>query len=304
MINTELLTLSFKETVPVRQKNLTKNTFLVVSFLNSKTYLSILEGVHSLSLKEIEFALFSFFNKYSPAFNLNFEQLDFSQPFFNITRAKEKIHPELLFCIEAIFINYFIENKKINLLENKINLLFTDKTDTTNIDSLLINQTHSPTIKVKMNHFDKSLLEKLSELIKKHPSLKLRIDSNRGFEVRDFLFFYQQLNELNKSEIKNHIEYFEEPLIQFNDYAYLQKLNIPIAFDESAPYFFEKKSSETLVIKPSLYGISTIFSLIKNSNHQVIISSCFEHQSALNSLHFLANQSLVNVHGIESKVID
>lgn len=298
MISTHTEILKYKRAVPVKNQQLTENHFLVINYKETLTKISVLPLIHKYSLKEIEYFIHSFFNHHEL---LKMAPL-FERPFFGLIKPLENLDPELLFIVESVLINVLIKNEEItppNLNEIKSNVLL-------NIHDEVSHYKDAQVIKVKIKSFNREILDYLLKCIEINPKVSFRFDSNKFFDLLSFLDFYELLKNSPYHEILKRIDYFEEPLKQFNDFDYLIKLHIPLAFDESAPYFFLHKTQtpKTLVVKPALFGISKTYELIKSTNHHIIISSCFEQDSVMNSLFFLASLLPMNVHGIESMVID
>ena len=134
-----------------------------------------------------------------------------------------------------------------------------------------------PVVKLKA---DSSLqLQVLRDLIRARPDVQLRIDGNRQLSLEQTLQLYTALPG-------EQIEYFEEPLRDYAEYASLwERENIPIALDEAlltpeGKELSEKEFVRAYVLKPTLLGgtheQNFWISRAKRNGANVIWSSCFE----------------------------
>lgn len=290
-------TLKFNRELPVRNKKMSSNLFLKVNYNNSETLLSTLIGVHECTLKEIEYGIRVFFNQHE----ISHSNISFDQLFFNMTETKNKFHPEIVFAIEAILLN----SLKLSLPTSF--LLTNELFDWSLANSgVAIKEKYQETqcLKIKINPKTDplELAAIFNTLFAANEKIKIRLDANRNFEISEILFFMNTLTSKCHFDLHQRIEYLEEPLKSSNDlYSFKKILKFPYAADESVKNYMLSSSSlvDVLVIKPALFGISDIYRFMKNEqDKKIIISSCYEHPSVLQSLSFLAALREHDYHGI------
>jgi len=298
--NTSYQVQSYKKPVSVRGHLMPTNNFLKVQFQGHDFFFSTITGLHEISLKELEHHLHDFFQSLSIE-QLNFHSLNFNQKYFGLIINEDSLHHEVLFAIEVLLLS-LIKNIDIN-------------------KDLLINQVYSSQVNVKeykntqclkLKISPKLMKENLSVLTSLHrenPHLIFRLDGNRQFELIDLLEFKHQLDQLPESStLIKKIDYFEEPLKNFYEsYLFLKNCPIPIALDESFKSYFRLDQkipfeNSIAVIKPALYGISSVYKWMnQNADSRVIISSSYEHPSVLYSLSFLGQLRPTEFHGLENQ---
>lgn len=176
------------------------------------------------------------------------------------------------------------------------------------------------TLKVKCSMADiPHLLQDLKVKKENFPevfeTLKLRIDGNTSWRPLDLQSFWTKLKEMN---LFSCIDYFEEPLENFQEYKKLLDNKTPIAHEEFLNEYLVQLKSEvshhsnsqapqrTLVIKPSQWSLSSLLEL--KSSHKglrIVLSSAFELPEALNALFFLASEMAPHeTHGLGAKIIE
>ncbi len=294
-ITSSFETLTYNRPVPVRGKVLTQNEFLKVTILGRDYYLCVLPGFHESTLMELAFKVKTFFTTYS----LDFSHIDFELRFFNLVKEDtflKTIQKEVLFNIEAILLD-MIRTTHPHLFSHEevlINELYRPR------DSLE-NFSKSTCLKIKI---DKNLLATRNLLIELHeinPQLIFRLDGNRQFELSEMIEFYQILKTHIPVSAFHNLDYIEEPFKNFYDTLLFEKrARLPIAIDESLEFFFDEPNlSWPAVIKPSLFGISSVIFWLRNHpDNRAIISSSFEHPTIMQGLYFLARKRLTEFHGL------
>lgn len=137
----------------------------------------------------------------------------------------------------------------------------------------------------------------------KGPPQKIRIDSNGQWERMELLNFYQDLNSLLSKKENLSLDYFEEPLKNYEDYQRLGDI-LPFTLEENLLRFLEYPqgiSPVGFVIKPSQQGIS-VTNTLKRLNKRIILSSAFEIPISLFSLNLLASELPDEIHGLSAKI--
>ncbi len=287
--------LSYQNPLSVRGTYITENEFLVVEFQDKKLFLSVLPGFHQSTLNEVKFMLERFLPKAS--FQL---PLISSQKGLGLIPKEElpSLDFELLFYLENAFFYFHSSEKSFNIHSNALSSLKDERTDF-----------ESDCVKIKFQSFDNALLlkEKMIQALTINPQLKFRIDANRTFELRELI----QLQEFLLKDIAlDHFDYFEEPLKNSSDLITYQKhSDILYALDETfhySPLWSLKYFSHLpIVLKPSLLGISKTAHYLENyPQTRFIVSSSYEHSSALLALKFLGNFRPDEFHGLSSVVSD
>lgn len=155
-------------------------------------------------------------------------------------------------------------------------------------------------IKIKMGRQPTDIeINLFFELLGKLPSDTIfRIDANRSWTM-------EKLKDVVRELPKDRIEYFEEPLINPQDYFSLA--DVPIAIDESilspiSQELLKLANVMAVVLKPSVIGgiKSTIEYVkdIKRMNKKAILSSTFESSIGLWAISSLADSD--NFHGLDT----
>jgi O-succinylbenzoate synthase len=167
---------------------------------------------------------------------------------------------------------------------------------------------HSKCIKIKISPTSVLKTKRLLiELNRCNPQLKFRLDGNRLFEFMDMQVFLKDLSDNLDQKIVSQIDYIEEPFKIFSELLMMEKISpFKFALDESFISFYSPTNAPFLmlnpiVIKPSLYGISSVYNWMRNNpQNRVIISSSFEHPSIMVGLSFLAKERPTEFHGLEN----
>lgn len=286
--------LNYKVPLSIRGTYLTKNEFLVVTYQDKQLLLSVLPGFHQSTLNEIKFILEHLLPKASLQ-----APLIASQKGLGLIEKEELVSlvHELLFFLEnALFYFHSSGDKSFHIQSNALTSL---KEDLSRFDS--------DCVKIKFQAFENPLLlkEKMIKALSLNPQLKFRIDANRSFDLHELL----RLQEFLLKEIpKDRFDYFEEPLKNSNDLITYQKhSDILYALDEtfhhSPAWCLKYFSHLPIVLKPSLLGISTTAQYLESyPQTRFIVSSSYEHPSALLALKFLGNFRLHEFHGLSSVV--
>lgn len=305
-ISTNYEILQYKEPVPVRGRLVSENRFLKVTLLGVDYFFSTLPGLHQSSLEEIAFKLNFFFLNYS----FNFNEINFSKKFFNLLTfdilADDFLHAiqsEQLFVIETLLLG-MIKKTHPGLFNN---------------NQFSINELYRPTLGPKAYSESKCLKIKISphsvsettivinELHAINPKLLFRLDGNRKFEFLDLIVFIDTLKKNIPESAFTQIDYIEEPFIVFYDtYLFQKRSPLKIAIDESFSTLINSLESNfpvntPVVIKPSLFGISTIYKWMQtHTKNRIIVSGSFEHPSVKIGLDFLASERPYEFHGLEN----
>lgn len=298
-IETSFTTLAYRSPVPVRGLIISENRFLKVRVLESDYYLSVLPGLHQASLEEINFKVKHFFSHYQ----LDFKNIDFSIKFFNLINTHDafldSIKEECLFNIEAILLGMLQKTHPSLFSHDAIamNLLYNDKDGTEfYLDADCIK------IKINPNNVQKTI-QVINELYQLNPEMIYRLDGNKRFELSELIVFEQVLKEGISPSAFSKIDYIEEPFKNFYDtFLFKKRSELTVAIDESYKNYMPVSDLIfPAVIKPSLIGISPVFSWLRfHQDNRAIISSSFEHPSVLVGLTFLARQRPNEFHGLEN----
>lgn len=303
-INYEIL--QYKEPVPVRGTLISENRFLKVTLLEVDYFFSTLPGLHQSSLEEIAFKLNFFFSNYS----LNFSEIGFSKRFFNLISSDILVDD---------FLNSF-QNEHLFVIETLL-LAMIKKTHPGlfNNNKFTINELYRPTLGplayseskcLKIKIAPNAVLETtkvINELHGLNKDLLFRLDGNRKFDLLDLIVFVEMLKKNIPESAFTQIDYIEEPLKVFYDTFLFQKRSpLKIAIDESFSTLIDSSESNfpvntPVVIKPSLFGISTIYKWMQtHTKNRIIISGSFEHPSVKIGLDFLAGERPYEFHGLEN----
>ncbi|MCF8060297.1 MAG: hypothetical protein K9K67_13430 [Bacteriovoracaceae bacterium] len=154
-------------------------------------------------------------------------------------------------------------------------------------------------IKIKLGPSEKEIHEFLS-LFKKLPKeVSLRIDGNTRWTSEALNSFWKELKILKRDE---QIDYFEEPLNNYQDYLRLSP-DIPFAHEEYLEEFLKgPDKAKAVVLKPSQVGISRWESLLRKEHLRVIISSAYETVPALSALKRLCLLNPNEYHGLNAYI--
>lgn len=297
MINlqTEFITLPYTTSVPVRGKLLESNRFLKVNLLEKNYYLSTLPGFHQSTLEEVNFKVNDFFS----TVKLDFNNIDFTFKFFNLTKDIKNYSSEILYHIECLL---------LGMIQTTHPQLF-------NQDEILVNSLFRPTngidfyknsgcIKLKINPENALLTaELLNAFYQQNPLVLFRLDGNRKFELSQMMEFEKTLREKTLHNAFIRIDYIEEPFKNFFDSKTFEKHSeLKLAIDESFIHYMNSGAIDfPSVIKPSLIGLSPVcFWLRSHQDSRAIISTSFEHPTVLEGLKFLARIRPYEYHGLEN----
>lgn len=301
-ITSTFITLDYKIPISIKGKLFTSNDFLQIQLEGKDFFFSVLPSIHESTLLEVSRAIHSFFELN----NLDFKHLDFKKKFFNTiddSLFQNAIPNEILFFIETLLLEMILIKFPIlfSTEKNLTNELYSPALD-------LDEYKNSKCLKIKISPRDKTqclfLIKKLHSL---NPELIIRLDGNRYFELTELIDFVDTLQgELGEKSF-SLIDYIEEPFTNFYDLFLFQKRrSIKIAMDESF-FTYQKLSGKNIpknipiVIKPSLFGITPMLRFMKaHPNHRFIISSTFEHPTAMLGLSLLASKNPLEIHGLQS----
>lgn len=298
-ITTTFETKKYRSPVPVRGKIVDSNRFLKVHLLEQDFFISVLPGLHESTLEEINFKIKYFFSHY----NLDFKFIDFGVKFFNLIHSNDafldSVKEETLFNIEAILLG-LLKTTHPHLFSHDsiaINLLYNDKDGPEfYLDADCIK------IKIAPGSVDHTI-RVINDLYKLNPEMIYRLDGNRRFEFQELIDFEEALKKGVSSVAFSKIDYIEEPFKNFYDtFLFTKKSHLMIAIDESYKIYMGNKDLDfPAVIKPSLIGISPVYSWLRlHVENRGIISSSFEHPSVMVGLQFLASLRPNEFHGLEN----
>lgn len=298
-ITTSFETLKYRTAIPVRGLMIDSNRFLKVRVLQKDYFLSVLPGLHNVTIEELNFKVKYFFTHYT----LDFKSIDFSVKFFNLIKTKDNfldsIIEEVLFNIEAILLGMIKTTHPLLFSHDSIaiNLLYNDKDGAEfYLDADCIK------IKISPSKVDYAI-KVINELYKINPEMIYRLDGNKRFELQELIEFEADLKNGISSVAFSKIDYIEEPFKNFYDtHLFLKRSQLMIAIDESYKnYIGSENLPYPAVIKPSLIGISPVYSwLTSHVENRGIISSSFEHPTVMVSLQFLAALRPNEFHGLEN----
>lgn len=202
-----------------------------------------------------------------------------------------------------------------------------------------VTQVTQVTLKIKCSREElPAFLEDLKVKQKNFPreleNLKLRIDGNTQWQASDLISLWEELEGLGLSHL---VDYFEEPLQNFQEYKKLLQSDhlkhIPIAHEEFLDEYLDDyleeykegykedykdeltkkvKSTQTgenrplrvLVIKPSQWSLTDLFALKSSIEAtRIVLSSAFELPQGIDALKLLAlDLAPQEVHGLGAKV--
>ncbi|MBC7429567.1 MAG: hypothetical protein H7336_13200 [Bacteriovorax sp.] len=295
-------TLHYKWPVPVRGTPVNENNFLKVTLLDSDYFISVLPGFHEATLEEITFKLRYFFSTYS----LDFGHIDFSKKFFNLVEIDdylEGIHSETLFNIEVLLLG-MIRKTHSGLFNN--NPVMENELYRAARGTQAYTQSKCLKIKIAPDSLEKTI-KLINELHRLNKELIIRLDGNRQFEINEMIVFEERLKKNILLESFKKIDYIEEPFKNFADTFLFKKRSVlKVAMDESFSTYRQLSAEEfpdeiPVVIKPSLFGISSIHNWMQtHSKKRVIVSGSFEHPTVKIGLTFLASTRPYEYHGLEN----
>lgn len=208
--------------------------------------------------------------------------------------------PSVKFALESAMLDIAIQREKlfdnIERLNIPINALITGDA----IDEFeVLCDAGFKAIKIKVGRGDVSedikLVQSLKQLGK---NVKLRLDANRAWELKDALEFCSQVGA-------DKIEYIEEPVADTKDHAeFINNSPIPLALDETLiendPEAINLKGVKAMILKPSMLGgfVATekLINIAKQNNIIPVLSSTFESSVGIRSIAlFAAKMSLTNI---------
>jgi O-succinylbenzoate synthase len=169
-------------------------------------------------------------------------------------------------------------------------------------------------LKIKIRPHQNNLnetIELIKSLFKIKPDIHLRLDGNRRFELADLTSYVENLERGCGPLLFSAIEYIEEPLKNTYDfYSFNQIYSYAIAIDESLEVYKNQltqfrnlPNGLNLILKPSIFGISKSFEIIKYAasfQHNVVISSTYETATAIRPLIYLAALNPSTYHGLDT----
>lgn len=154
-------------------------------------------------------------------------------------------------------------------------------------------------IKITPKH-DWQKIKKISKHLLEQQYL-IRFDGNMKFSVNELTHLWGLCRACGLDEI---IDYFEEPLEDFNQYPRLSP-DVPYAHEEHLVNFIERPSpAKAIVIKPSQVGTHVLESLkAAHPQLRLIISSAFDLEKdrpALKNLALEYQKSQTEFHGLKT----
>lgn len=189
------------------------------------------------------------------------------------------------------------------------NLLLSERSWSHNLEEFILKAPPCPPLylKLKVQKKGELLKEKIfqyRELLKER-KIKFRIDSNGCWTKKELLFLWQALKERGLSSF---IDYFEEPLLHFEDYKDLP-LDLPYTHEERiSQYRKEETHALGAIFKPSQKNWETL-KLFSSSHHlgpkkkfRIIISSCWEGPWGQRALLLMTQLFPHEYHGLGAKI--
>lgn len=295
-LNLDFEKIPFSYTAPVvaGTKLLTDNTLLRVSHAGRILVdLSVLPGFHHYSLDEWKYFLEQFFAGH----DLDRENVQLDKLFFNMT--SDQIHSsELAYAVEAVlfaWLKNFAPEKVPSYDKNsqRVHGLYSATVPFDNVPDC---------VKIKIRpHKEKEAAHAIRQCLAKNGNVHFRFDGNRTFELDDLLSFLQFLSETCPPFA---VDFIEEPFVNAADFLPFQlRSSIPLALDESLPFLLDQlgsSSSEYLILKPSVLGLSKCFELTRKFAPRTIISSTYETSTAMEALYALASLNPGQSHGLDT----
>lgn len=183
-------------------------------------------------------------------------------------------------------------NEQLQLTENRLHCVLCS--DETKAQTFLKQPQQTAKIKVGRENPRKEG-EKVRDYLQRYPQLKLRLDANQAWDLKQALTFAVQIPKPQRIQI----EFIEEPCQTISDsLAFAEETEIALAWDEStrerdfqlqpAPFL------RAIVIKPTLLGsfedCVTLLNRAQQFNLDCVISSSLESSLALNQLARFAQQ--------------
>jgi hypothetical protein len=302
----EVTSFYYRSPILVHHKTLKTGTYLRVNVFQDGKYISKIDltplpQFHQYNVLEWKNIIEQFFSEHEPSF----ENIILDKLFFNTVSNAEKFSSgcrELHFAIESVLFS-LIESlypEALSFISKKpivINSLYNSNDD---------KSSQLPEcLKMKIRPGTQNTNTELNLLYEMHlqkPSMTFRLDGNQSFSLMDLKELF---NHPLFMKIHDRIEYLEDPLINFNEYAlYKKKFTVPMALDESLLTYltqFSKIDEEAYVIlKPSLLGISKSFQLMYYFKSRAVISSTYEFPSAIRPLLYLAALNPHLTHGLDT----
>lgn len=163
------------------------------------------------------------------------------------------------------------------------------------------NQRSNNVIKFKIDQkFIESdnLLNQLSMALTNNScSISLRPDANQSLQACALSKFWRVIKERG---IEKHFDYFEEPLLNFEEYQDLPP-DLPFAHEELLfDYLNSPNKATAVIVKPSQKGFQVLEKL-KAMGVRIILSSAYEFEEDLGTLRQLANTySPQEFHGLKA----
>ncbi|MGZ3788254.1 MAG: hypothetical protein ACXVLQ_07005 [Bacteriovorax sp.] len=298
--------LHYTSPITVGKKRLIHNRWLRVVIKGIDKEISHLEfsslpHFHHYSLKEWRYALSNFFSDRE----LQFSDIKFERPFFNMAQSPLHYEGELLFIIESVLFS-LIENLHPELIPFKkgavvkVNALYSKDSELEEMPEC---------VKIKIRPTLESLsetIEAIKKLRAKKKDILFRLDGNQCFTFFELDHFLRALEKSQQTSIDEWIQYIEEPFANFADtFVYSKKYAVPLAFDESLAVFFDKLTllpkNSFIVIKPSLFGLSKSLQMMTEMKGRAVISSSYESARALRGLLFLSSLGPEMSHGLDTQ---
>lgn len=309
-ISLQFETVDFLYTSPIviQKHTLAYNQMLIVSVFSQNSFLGLVElstlpHFHQYSLKEWHYTLAHFFSRYE----INLDHILLNKPFFNMVNATESYEGELLFAIESVLFVVLekLAHRTLSLIEKKpvkINGLYSP---------FIPLETIPKCIKIKIRPNANNLAETIltiNHLLKNQPTIRLRLDGNRSFEIKDLVNYMENLKNACGPSFILAIDYLEEPLKNINQQIEFNKIYYyPMALDESLIAYKNHLSQLkkfplglNLILKPSLLGISKSFQIMSLFKDNCIVSSSYESLSALRPYLYLAALNPTTFHGLDT----
>lgn len=297
---------SYNQPIFIGAEKISTNEVLHIDVFNNNDLITsidhiVLPKIHHFTIDQLQQLLLDFFENRD--FSTDF--LDFFQPLFNTTAQTILVDSQLLFYVEAILLK-IIEAKRndLHFFHENIPIL-------TNSFLRITPSTNQQIIKIKIQPSDDDEKHRMiASYLKLDSRPRLRLDANQSFTAKELIDYFDKIKRCLSGLDFSSIEYIEEPLLDISSYKVVfDELKIPLAIDESIDMatiekFFSLEFLKTLVLKPSILGISTSLQLISQAqtrySKDCVISSTYEAGSAFLGHLFLAQKLPFTYHGLDT----
>lgn len=293
----EKIPFTYNAPVMVGKNNLSQNTALRVRLEDGVFVdLTALPGLHTYTIEEWKYVIQSFFESHEFQFDdILMEKLFFNTPTTTTTSALN-LSGELAYAVESVLFAWIKKTRPEVLPKTaavKIHGLYSEAVPF---------ETVPDCVKIKIRPGKTlELAAAINNCIARNPRVHFRFDGNCTFELSGLL---QLLQSLGENCPAFYVDFIEEPFINAADFfSFRNHSAIPIALDESLPFFFdhlEKFPEDFLILKPGVLGLSRCFELTKAFFPRAVISSTYETPSAMAALYALASLNPDQYHGLDT----